>query len=233
MPVVRPLWSLARASAAWLYPDRCLLCEAAPGLLCPDCRALLPVLKLGCSRCAIALPQPGICGTCQQHPPAFTHATALFGYQPPLIQLIHRFKYYQQLSVGRLLGGLLAEGLAARLTPPYPELLLPVPLHWTRLWQRGFNQALELAHPVARQLGIPVRWDCLRRIRATPPQRGLSSAVRRQNVRGAFTVTRPLAVQHVALVDDVLTTGQTAAEIAVTLRQAGVARVDVYALART
>lgn len=233
MPVARPLWSLARASAAWLYPDHCLLCRTAPGLLCADCQARLPWLTAACTRCAVALPAAGLCGACQQQLPPFARATAVFTYRPPLIELIHRFKYRQQLAVGRLLGLLFADALAARLEPPWPELILPVPLHWTRLWRRGFNQALILAQPLAQRLDIPLRWDCLQRLRATPPQRGLSGSARHQNLRSAFAVSRPPGVQHVAVVDDVLTTGQTVGAVTAALQQAGVRRVDVYALART
>jgi ComF family protein len=176
---------------------------------------------------------PGICGICQQHLPPFDRTHALFAYQPPVDAFIHQLKYRQQLTYARLLGDLLAEGFAARLAPPYPELVLPVPLHWTRLWQRGFNPAVELAKPVARRLGVPVALDSVRRVRATPPQARLAAAQRQTNVRGAFALVKPLRAAHVAVFDDVMTSGNTAGEIARLLRQAGAARVEVWAAART
>jgi ComF family protein len=114
-----------------------------------------------------------------------------------------------------------------------PDLLLPVPLHPSRLRKRGYNQALELARPLGRRLGIPVRHDVLRRTRCTGAQTELDAAARVGNVRGAFALASLPAQRHVALVDDVMTTGATLAEAAMVLLAAGMDRVDVWALART
>lgn len=132
----------------------------------------------------------------------------------------------------RLLGDCLARALveqgAAR-----PELILPVPLHVSRLRERGYNQALEIARPLAQALNRPIAMRTCERVRATSPQAGLHANARRRNVRGAFQVKRPLRVRHVAIVDDVVTTGQTATELARALRRAGAVRVDLWAVART
>ena len=146
--------------------------------------------------------------------------------------LVKALKFQGRLAVARLLGGLLGEIIAER-GEPLPEFLLPVPLHPSRLRERGFNQALEIARSAARPSGLTVLPDSLQRIRATPPQTQLDGEARRHNVRGAFAVYRPIAARHVAIVDDVVTTGSTINELARLLRTVGVAEIDVWACART
>jgi len=114
-----------------------------------------------------------------------------------------------------------------------PEIIIPVPLHRTRLRERGFNQALEIARPIARSLSIPVDYKSCERVRKTSAQSLLPAAERRKNIKGAFRVTRPIAARHVAILDDVMTTGHTVQELAATLRKAGVERIDVWVVART
>lgn len=142
--------------------------------------------------------------------------------------LIGRFKYAGALHFGALLGRLLAAACGGR----RPDGLVPVPLHPARLAQRGFNQARELAQPVARAGGLPVLDDACRRVAATPAQAGLTAAQRRRNLRGAFAVTADLAGLRLAIVDDVLTTGSTAGALARELLRAGAASVEVWAVAR-
>ena len=115
---------------------------------------------------------------------------------------------------------------------PLPELILPVPLHHRRLRERGFNQALELARPIAAGLGLPLDWHHAQRLRATDPQSDLPAKLRSHNVKGAFTVAPGLAVSSVAIVDDVMTTGHTVNELAVMLRGSGVRSVSVWVCAR-
>ncbi|WP_242464139.1 ComF family protein [Thiococcus pfennigii] len=223
----------------WLLPPTCALCGAAglPGLdLCPGCLADLPHNCAACPRCALPLPPDqavgATCGRCQRHPPPFDAAHAAFRYEGPLPALVAGAKFRGRMNLMRLLGSCLLRALleqgAAR-----PELIVPVPLHPARLRERGYNQALEIARVPARALGLPIDARGCARVRATAPQMGLERAARRLNVRGAFQVTAPPAARHVALVDDVVTTGQTAAELARALRRAGVARVDLWAVART
>jgi ComF family protein len=221
-------------SRRWLLPPRCLLC-GAPGAddldLCADCAAELPRNRPCCARCALPLQaSAALCGQCQRHPPPWDAAWAPFRYAWPLDRLESRYKFGAELAAGRALGALWqCEPPAAAL----PELLVPVPLHRARLRRRGYNQALELAKPLARHLGVPLRHDVLRRRRATDAQTELDAAARRRNVRGAFVVRAGVELPaHVALLDDVMTTGATLAECARVLRRAGVRRVDVWALAR-
>jgi len=205
--------------------------------LCPRCRTELPHNPSACLRCALPLPAgaSAVCGQCQRRAPAFDYALSPFRYDAPLNHLIHAAKFHARLNVAHLLGTLMADHLARVLTlnqRPAPELLVPVPLHPSRLRERGFNQALELARPIARRLRIPIDFTSCRRIRATPAQALFAAKARRRNVKGAFRVLQDIKARHVVLVDDVLTTGHTAGELAVTLRRAGVETVTVWACAR-
>lgn len=142
--------------------------------------------------------------------------------------LIGRFKYGGALHFGALLGRL----LAARCAQRRPDGLIPVPLHPARLSERGFNQARELARPLVRGGRLRLLDDVCCRIAATPPQAGLSAQQRYRNLAGAFAVTGDLAGRHVAIVDDVLTTGSTAAALSRELLRAGAVSVEVWAVAR-
>ncbi|MDO1530366.1 ComF family protein [Fulvimonas sp. R45] len=218
----------------WLLPPRCLLCGVAGDGdidLCAACAAELPRNRNCCARCALPLAAPAaLCGLCQRHPPPWDAAWAPFRYAWPLSRLESGYKFGAELAAGRALSA-----LWQREPPvlPLPQLILPVPLHHARLRRRGYNQALELARPLARHCGVPLRHDVLQRLRATDAQTELDAAARRRNVRGAFAVRAGLALPaHVAVLDDVMTTGATLAECARALKRAGVRRVDVWALAR-
>lgn len=218
------------------FPPTCLLCGApgADGLdLCPGCLRSLPWNHACCTRCAAPLAPAvsGICGQCLKHPPAFDAALTPLLYRPPLDWLLQGYKFNRRLAPGRLLSGLLERHLVRHLDA-VPDLILPVPLHPARLRERGYNQALELARPLARALEVPLAAGLARRIRATATQSLLPAEERRRNVRGAFELARPLRARHVAIVDDVVATGSTVGELARLLRRAGAERVDVWAVAR-
>ena len=223
----------ARRIASCLFAPRCLLCRE-PGHdgreLCATCAAGLPWNRCACLRCAIPLPSAGTCGACLRHPPPVTETHAAFVYGHPLDRLLPRLKFHRDLAAGRLLAEAMADAFVML---PTPDALVAVSLHRRRLRQRGYDQALELARPLARRLGPPLLHDLLQRTRATSPQSRLDAAARRRNVRGAFVVraTGPLPA-HVALVDDVMTTGATLHAAAVALRRAGVQRVDAWVCAR-
>jgi ComF family protein len=230
-----PSWS--KRLQAWFYPPTCLVC-GSPGSgnrdLCAACLAELPRNTHACTRCALPLPadtEQALCAGCLQRLPPFDGAYARFYYAGPVARLIQELKFKGRLASARLLGDLLAEGLAER-ADPLPELILAVPLHRARIRIRGFNQALELARPLSRALGIPLDPNRCVRIRATEPQTALGLSQRCTNLRGAFQLRGRLTAHHVALVDDVMTTGSTAAEMTRVLRQAGVRRIDVWACAR-
>ncbi len=221
---------------SFVYPPTCLLCDSKGHKdldLCQACADDLPRLEHSCGRCALPVEQPNVslCGACQRRPPAFGAAHALYRFQPPVSYLVHQLKFHGKLSHARLLVCLLAEHLLAILSD-LPEFIVQVPLHPKRVRERGFNQALELARHVGRRLEVPVDRACARRIRHTDPQTDLSAKLRRKNIRDAFEVRAPFATAHVAIVDDVITTGATVDELARALQKAGAQRVDVWCIAR-
>lgn len=223
----------------------CVLCGAAgtPASrqrresldLCSECRTSLPVNNCSCGRCAAPLSGVAfsnlLCGACREHPPGFERCIAPFRYEFPLDTLLRGLKFGGKIAFGRMLGLLLADHLLAS---PFalPELLVPVPLHSSRLKERGYNQALEISRPLSRGMGIPVCAGVCGRARATREQTHLGAKDRRLNLRGAFEVFRRPPTKHIAIVDDVVTTGSTASELASTLKRAGVETVQVWAVAR-
>lgn len=236
MKRLRLVDGIAARTLRALLPPRCLLCHA-PGAdgrdLCRGCARDLAVNAPCCPRCAVPLEAPApLCGACLRRAPPLAAAWVPFRYAHPLDLLEARFKFRADLAAGRVLGELLAERAALE-APARPDCIVPVPLHASRLRERGYNQALELARPVARALGVPLRQDALVRVRATPAQTGLDAVARRRNLRAAFAVPARVALPaHVALLDDVMTTGATLHEAARVLLRAGARRVDAWALAR-
>jgi len=226
--------ALGGALQRFVLPCRCLLCGAAgdDGLdLCRECARELPRNRTCCARCALPLPEPAaLCGQCQRRPPPWDAAWVPFRYAWPLDRLESRFKFSANLAAGRVLTALWLGELLPAVAPAW---IVPVPLHPARLRQRGYNQALELARPLAGRLGCALSVDGLFRQRATVAQTDLGAVQRRRNVRGSFAVEERIAwPAHVVLLDDVMTTGATLAECARVLKRAGVHRVDVWALAR-
>lgn len=151
--------------------------------------------------------------------------------ETPVEGLVHGLKYHDRFDHARLLGSLMAEGLRAS-ARPLPDLLIPVPLHWSRLLRRGYNQAGVLAQTLSRLTGVPEDVSCARRSRATADQIGMNADERRRNVEGAFLVRRDLSGLRVALLDDVFTTGATLSALALAARAAGAAHVEAWAVAR-
>ncbi|MDH4556100.1 ComF family protein [Pseudomonas sp. BN417] len=232
---------LARLRPAWLrHTSTCLLCHG-PGSdlpICTGCEAELPWLGGCCAICALPLQTHGLpCGACLKRPPPFAKVEAPWRYAFPVDSLITRFKHQGRWPLGRLLGELLARHLDHAFSEglPRPHALLPVPLAAPRLRLRGFNQAQMLARWLRDELQIPLQADWLQRVEDGPSQQGLDAAARRRNLRRAFALDERAEVRglHLALVDDVLTTGTTAHFLARLLKRAGAARVDVYCLART
>lgn len=220
-----------------LFSPACRLCGAAaagPGVLCPGCLDDLPRLGHGCPCCARPLPGPDTtlpCGRCQHRQPPFDRTTALYHYRPPLDFLLKRMKFSSDLGLPPLFAAQLAQRLLQR-PDPLPQLLVPVPLHPARQRERGFNQAIEIARPLGKALDIQLDHRLCRRTRHTDAQSLLVPAARRLNMRNAFTVeNRPLA-RHLAIIDDVMTTGCTAGELARALKLAGATTVEVWVIAR-
>lgn len=217
-----------------LFPGRCLLCGNPSHRaldLCAPCETELPYLDSACRQCALPLPVPGTCAQCQQHPPPFAISVVPCRHAFPVAHMIQRLKYGGELAQVAPLAGLLARALRQR-PEPLPQALVPVPLHWRRQATRGFNQAVELAHQLSKTLTIPVRTDLVRRARATPPQVGMARTERRRNLARAFVAGAVPIPEHIALIDDVVTTGSTVEALARCLGQAGAARIEVWAISR-
>jgi len=214
-------------------PPACLLCGATSGTghLCGACQADLPWhSQPQCPRCALPTPDGQVCGACLKHPPAFERTCAALAYAFPLDRLIPRLKYNGQLAIAPALGECLAQVAASS---PRPDCLIAMPLHAKRIRERGFNHATEIAREVAKQLGLPLDTTSCRRLRDTPPQMGLKHDARRRNVRGAFSCSDEVRGLHIAIVDDVMTTGTSLDELAKTLKQAGALEVETWVVART
>lgn len=187
-----------------------------------------------CSICSLEMTTdtPGsICGSCLKIPPHFHHSTIPLEYTFPTEEIIKSLKYKQKYIYFELLGKLLLDSIYTG-NSQLPECIIPVPLHPLRLFKRGFNQSGLIASYLADHLHIPCMANCCKRIKNTQQQAGLSLKLRSKNIAGAFSVPASLNYQHVAIVDDVVTTGSTVNEMARVLKLAGVNRVDVWACAR-
>ena len=231
--------------------------------LCRHCQRALPWNHCACPRCALPLAVPAAaCGRCLKRPPPLDAVRAAFVYGTPLDRLLPRLKFHDDLAAGRLLAALMLDDpqrppmASPPEQPPRPRaapldadasrtaaspgdacptstVLLAVPLSRARLRQRGYDQARELARPLARALGLPLLDDALRRLRDTAPQSSLDALARRRNLRGAFAAAFPAAPPaRVLLIDDVMTTGATLHAAATALRRAGVHRVEAWVCAR-
>jgi ComF family protein len=224
---------LIKNSAAAFGQD-CALCgsESHDALLCAPCVEALPRIKHACARCAIPLASTAIhCGAClKRNRHAFDDALAVYEYAFPIDRLIQRFKYAGDLALGRWLAGSLAD---AGSRVQQPDILVVPPLASRSLRRRGFNQALVLARHASRRLGLRCELDAITKSRETEPQQGLDRRQRLANLRGAFACNLHFNGEHVAIVDDVITTGATADTIATLLRAAGAGRVSAWAVART
>ena len=226
----------------WLkIKQTCLLCDEhadTPQAICSHCEAELPWLGGHCQICALPLPGQGlVCGACLKKPPSFDRVEVPWRYAFPIDSLITRFKHQGRWPMGRLLGELLSHHLQHAFDEglPKPDMLLPVPLATKRQRKRGFNQAHMLAQWLSSALHLPLQAYWLQRVIDTPAQQQLDAATRKRNLRKAFALAPHSTVSglHLALVDDVLTTGATAESLARLLKKAGAARIDVYCLART
>jgi ComF family protein len=226
----------------WLKNKQsCLLCDESTDALfaiCAGCETDLPWLRDHCERCALPMPMSGLtCGQCRRQPPLFSEVVVPWRYDFPIDSLITRFKHEGKWPMGRLLAELLGEALQHRFAEglPRPDCLLPVPLASKRLRKRGYNQAEMLARWLGKQLDLLLDDRLLLRVLDTASQQGLDAKARQINLRKAFAlaVGAQIKGRHVAVVDDVLTTGATVDAVTRLLIEAGARRVDVYCLART
>jgi ComF family protein len=221
-----------------LYPGYCILCGAKATQqqqFCRPCLASLPFNHHACPRCALPLP-PQVestqwCGGCIKQQPPFTETITALTYEPPVNRLIGMLKFQRKLHLVDPLSRLLIQRLGERAARP--DILVPVPLHPSRLQNRGFNQAVELSRALARHYHLSYDWRICRRIKQTQAQSALRGDQRRRNLSNAFQVCAEVKGAHLVVVDDVITTGATVTELSKVLKRAGANRVDVWAIART
>lgn len=213
--------------ASLLFGGSCFLCRgAAKDLLCPECDADLPRLDMPlCPRCALPSPDGASCGRCLTEKPAYDATRAALAYDFPADALVHALKFRGELALAPLLGSLLKGVLGE----DRADCIVPVPLSPSRLRERGYNQAVE----IARQLGRPgLDVSLCERTRESRPQMELPYDERQRNVRDAFRCTRSLVGARIAVVDDVMTSGATLNELARTLKAAGALHVSNWVVTR-
>lgn len=234
------LSSIPSRTIADLLPSACALCgQLCRGVVCEGCRGDTVIGRSRCRRCANPLAAIDAatrdCGACLAAPPRFDATVAAVDYDAPLDQLLLQLKFAACLPLAGWFAGLLRDAVLReqRRGHALPDLLAPVPLGRRRLVERGFNQALEVARPLSRLLGVPCDARLAARVVETAPQSMVAPAERAANVRAAFAVTAPVAGLHIAIVDDVMTSGRTLDALAAALKQAGAARVSNYVVART
>ncbi|USD32655.1 MULTISPECIES: ComF family protein [Vibrio] len=217
----------------YLFPSHCELChmviepEAFHPQFCVTCQLrFAPTIR--CRRCGLVTPEvTEMCGECLVSPPLWTRLYCVGDYQPPLASYVHRLKYEGQYWQAKTLSGLLAPRIDTR-----PDLITFVPVHWRRYCYRGYNQSEHLAWQISRELAIPCD-AVFKKVRSTPRQQGMDKKQRRNNVRQAFCLTKAIEVEHIAIVDDVLTTGSTVHQLCKLLLGNGVKTVDIYCICRT
>jgi len=215
-----------------VFPIPCLLCGLAAEQygLCQPCMAELPVLGHACKRCALPLQNAQICGHCLNATPSQDHSFSLYRYEGTVRRCITAFKYHKQLQFSRLFGQQMAHVLSAR--AELPDCLVPIPLHPWRLRHRGFNQSAEVAKYLASALNIAYRPELLKRVRLTQSQSELPFKQRKKNMRNAFACRTKQLPKHVAIIDDVMTSGYTAGEAAKIFKRQGVEVIEVWTIAR-
>ena len=214
-----------------MLPEQpCLLCGApSPEVWCTACDASLPTLDTAhCPVCALPTFDGAVCGQCLKRPPHFKRTVAVYAYAFPLNKLVLALKYGEKFHLAKQLGDRLAHCVSVQ-----PDCLVAMPLHPERLRERGFNQSLQLARHIGQQLGLPLLAFACQRVRNTPSQSTLPWKERGKNMHKAFICSAEVAGKHIAVVDDVMTTGATLNELALALLNAGATEVSVWVVART
>lgn len=219
--------------------NTCPLClEPSIELICDSCKTMLPATSDQCFQCGLPLNAVDTttntirCGQCLKSPPAFDLCISPYHYALPINQFITQLKFRHQLHYARILADLLIAKIDQH-SEKLPECIIPVPLHSNRLRQRGFNQAIEIARPIAKNYAIKLNTHSCSRIVSTPPQMEQDKKTRQKNIRNAFNVSAEFNDKDIAIVDDVMTTGHTLNELSRVLRAHGAKRIQVWVVARS
>ncbi len=221
-----------------LLPHQCPLClEQCSSYICRACNASTPRIEHACSVCALPLTaatSPAICGECLTKTPYFDRAFCAVEYSPSCAALINSFKRKKTLAAGKYLSRLLAEKITRETNnDALPELLVPVPIHRLTYLDRGFNQAQFIARELSRKLKVP-NAKLVEKIRSTKKQKTLSRRERENNLKGSFRIKKSADIpKHIALIDDVITTGATSNYLSKLLKKSGAKKIEIWALART
>ncbi|WP_416209909.1 ComF family protein [Legionella sp. PATHC035] len=226
------IWSVTQSLRLYSICTLCNQFHNNKMAVCTPCIDFMPHLGSACERCAYPLADTHlqICGRCIKKTPHFDRAYINYTFEEPLRSLLHQFKYHEGLYLGSFLSHLMVNSLPN--LENLPQCFIPVPMHPQRIKARGFNQAAVLVRLLARKLGVPYDITSCQKIRNTEPQASLDGEQRQKNLRHAFK-SKKLPWQHVAIIDDLLTTGSTANELAFTLKKSGVKKVDIWCCART
>lgn len=229
-----------------IFPHFCCFCGEVSKLskfsndMCEICYSALPWIDNACFRCGAELAsecEHVQCERCQEKPPAYDRLCALFHYHPPIRKMITNLKFSGQLAYGRILGEMFAKQMQEvwYKKDSLPQGIIPVPLSLKRLRKRGYNQAFELLRPIVKNCGIPFLNSVCERTRHTTPQSALNKEKRRRNLKNVFKVTHPNKlknIEHIAIMDDVVTTGSTVQALSLVLKEQGVSRIDVFCCCR-
>jgi ComF family protein len=224
--------SISKSNILKAFSQRnCVLCGAfCKGDLCDPCRNRLPKIPINhCPICLLPVTTSLVCGVCLAKPPAYTRIFAALHYAFPVDALIHSLKYRSHLVIAPILANFLIEQIE-RLDPP--DIIIPMPLHPIRLRERGFNQAVEIGRTISKKRNIEMLTNSCTRVRNTPFQAGLPWKEREKNICNAFVCNTDLSGKHVAILDDVMTSGATINELAKVLRQQGASTIDGWVVAR-
>lgn len=226
---------------AWILPRVCAVCGFVSDNcdidLCSCCKIHLPWREASCYHCGLPLLQANetaTCNKCQDSLPLYNRVCVLFNYEQPIRKLIGTLKFGKQLYPARVFGNLLANAVQDKwyIAQDLPEVLIPVPLHSKRFKERGYNQAEEICKSLHKSLNIPLNNNVCIRVKHTAAQSKLKRSQRIRNLTAAFAVNNSVGYKHVAVIDDVVTTGSTIRAMCMVLLASGVECIDVWCVSR-
>lgn len=231
------LYRLSSQAFNWLAPHKCFGCQTiieTPKPFCEACYIELPFQHNTCRQCGQAFAaKTDYCGRCINESPHYDSCFCPFEYQTPISDLICALKYNDKPELAKKIGLILAQEITQQHEGALPEVILPVPIHTSRLRSRGFNQAKLIADTVGKELDIPVINNAIMKQKATPPQAQQSLSARKNALNNCFGMIQEIGAQHLAIIDDVVTTGSTVNEIAKILKKNGVDYIQVWGVAHT